>query len=398
LADIYLFGSELVVWTAHEFKTALEAFLDFQQLIDANPTLSRRVQHITKSNGDEGIEFVGGQRLVFRARTNKAGRGLTGDRVILDEAQHITPHMMGSLMPTMSARSMTGNPQMLYGGSAGFPESGTWRSLRDTGRAGGAPSTTWIEWCAPLTPCEDERCSHLYGTDGCALDRVDLWGMANPAMGRRISVEWIQGERTTMTPEEFARERMGWWEEPKGATAGLPLPLWKGSTTPEPGTTLAWAVDTTPDFSYASIARASTSPQGVTVDLVEHRRGTKWVAAALAKLRDDEPVALDLGSPASALAESLDAAGIEHVNPSAREVAQACSSLLSGLVSHTVWHVPAPKLDKAVEGAARRPLGEAWAWSRKTSAVDISPLVAATLALWASSTAVALPDVAGYIW
>jgi hypothetical protein len=28
-------------------------------------------------------------------------------------------------------------------------------------------------------------------------------------------------------------------------------------------------------------------------------------------------------------------------------------------------------------------LSDAWAWSRKSSAVDISPLVSATLALWA---------------
>jgi hypothetical protein len=35
-----------------------------------------------------------------------------------------------------------------------------------------------------------------------------------------------------------------------------------------------------------------------------------------------------------------------------------------------------------VKGAAKRPLGDAWAWSRKSSGVDISPLVAITLAVW----------------
>jgi hypothetical protein len=36
-----------------------------------------------------------------------------------------------------------------------------------------------------------------------------------------------------------------------------------------------------------------------------------------------------------------------------------------------------------VTGAKKRPLGDAWAWSRKSSAVDISPLVACTLARFA---------------
>jgi hypothetical protein len=48
----------------------------------------------------------------------------------------------------------------------------------------------------------------------------------------------------------------------------------------------------------------------------------------------------------------------------------------------TLRHLGTPELVNALRGAAKRPLGEAWAWSRKSSAVDISPLVTVTLALW----------------
>jgi hypothetical protein len=34
----------------------------------------------------------------------------------------------------------------------------------------------------------------------------------------------------------------------------------------------------------------------------------------------------------------------------------------------------------AVKGAKTRPVGDAWAWSRKMSKADVSPLVAATVA------------------
>jgi hypothetical protein len=46
-------------------------------------------------------------------------------------------------------------------------------------------------------------------------------------------------------------------------------------------------------------------------------------------------------------------------------------------------HLNTAELNAAIHGAATRPLGDAWAWSRKSSGTDISPLVACTLALWA---------------
>jgi hypothetical protein len=39
-------------------------------------------------------------------------------------------------------------------------------------------------------------------------------------------------------------------------------------------------------------------------------------------------------------------------------------------------------LNAALAGARRRDLGDSWAWARKGLSVDISPLVAVTLAGW----------------
>lgn len=400
LADLYLFESELIVWTAHEFSTAMEAFRNVKQRIEAFPHLSGRVKRVNEANGEEGIELHGGQRLRFKARTKTGGRGLTGDRVILDEAFKLSPSEMGSLMPTMSARSITGNPQILYGSSAGKADSDVLRGVRNRGRAGNDPSLAYIEWCAPITPCADERCPHWPQTPGCVLDDVEMWRRANPALGRRISIEWIAGERRSMTPEEFARERLGWWEEPANAVAGLPLNLWAASATDDvPGTPLALAADVTPDLAYASLARASATANGVVLELIDHRRGTSWVAEAVATIRGAStiPVVIDLGSPASVLADDFAALEVPTVNPSGRDVAQACSSLLDGLIRSTVWHRPDSDLDAAVKGASRRPMGDAWAWSRKNSLVDISPLVAVTLGLWGAGLPAEI-DVAANVW
>jgi hypothetical protein len=43
-------------------------------------------------------------------------------------------------------------------------------------------------------------------------------------------------------------------------------------------------------------------------------------------------------------------------------------------------------LDAAIAGAAKRPLGDSWAWARRGLSVDISPLVAVSLARWGHAT------------
>ena len=52
----------------------------------------------------------------------------------------------------------------------------------------------------------------------------------------------------------------------------------------------------------------------------------------------------------------------------------------------------------ALKGAVQRPLGDAWAWSRKSSSIDICPLVAATLALWGASSLGWDPNSDPVIW
>jgi hypothetical protein len=52
----------------------------------------------------------------------------------------------------------------------------------------------------------------------------------------------------------------------------------------------------------------------------------------------------------------------------------------------TVRHLGTPEIVAALRGVVKRPLSDAWAWSRKNSTVDISPLVVVTLALWGAET------------
>jgi len=77
----------------------------------------------------------------------------------------------------------------------------------------------------------------------------------------------------------------------------------------------------------------------------------------------------------------LKALGVEAKPVTAREHASACGALYDLAIQGDVRHRGEPELVAALDGASKRPLGDAWAWSRTSSSVDISPLVAITLAL-----------------
>jgi hypothetical protein len=65
-----------------------------------------------------------------------------------------------------------------------------------------------------------------------------------------------------------------------------------------------------------------------------------------------------------------------------REYTTACAQLLDGIGDRTVRHRGDPALDAAVGAAAKRSVGEGWAWSRRLPTTDVSPLIAASLALY----------------
>jgi hypothetical protein len=387
LSDLFLFDARLIVWTAHLFSTTQEAFRDLDAIIAGTPAFSRRVKKVHRANGDEAFELYDGRRIVFRARSKTGGRGLTGDRVLLDEAPFLTATEMGSLLPTLSARP---NPQVVYAGSAGLIGSDVLRNVRDRGRKGGDPSLAYIEWCAPNEEqaCDQHKCDHRVGADGCALDNIEMIRLANPALERRISIDYVRAERRALTPEEYARERLGWWDEPAFGTNGIPDDDWKGcadrdSSLVEP---VCLALDVAPGHTSASIVAC-----GHAIHVVEHRRGTSWVVERLVELVAQHTVTaigLDPAGPAGALIPDLEKAGyttdgiLELLD--GRQSVQACEGFLAGVMDHSLVHRDQLALNSAVNGAGRRQVGDSWKWSRRDSTVDISPLVAATVAryLW----------------
>lgn len=401
LYELYVVGSRLIVWTAHEFDTAMEAFRDLLEIIDATDWLRRRVKLThsgevgTQGNTKVGIEFLNGQRIRFKARTKSGGRGLTGDVVFLDEAFALQPGHVGSLLPTMAAKSEQGNPRVYYGSSAGQLQSSVLRGLRERGREGGDPDLTYVEWCAP-EGCATEDCTHVRGTPGCALDDIEKIRLANPALERRISINFVRTMRRSLPVDEFSREFLGWWEDPAEGEAGIDLELWKSLGNPDApwsdeGCTLA--VDVSRGHRSAAIVAC-----GGPLHVPHHDPGTAWVIPALRVLDEKhhpKGIAIDPTGPVGAMIPDFEKAGFtirSKSNPSGkivliegRDATQACEAFLAGVVTGTLIHRNEEALNRAVADAGRRVSGDSWKWSRVNSDGDISPLVAATNArfLWA---------------
>lgn len=212
LGWLFITDQRLIVWSAHEFATAKEAHRDLVELIEGCDPLRKRVKAIHRANGEEGIELLTGQRINFKARTNTGGRGLSGDKVVLDEGFALQDSHLGTLVPLLSVRP---DPQILTGSSAGLGTSHVLRNIRDRGRAGTDPSLSYFEWSDDLPgDCQQaDLCSHNVYEVGCRLDDQRRWARANSQLGRRLTMEYVLHERRMLPPAEFARERLGWWDE-----------------------------------------------------------------------------------------------------------------------------------------------------------------------------------------
>lgn len=393
LGWLFVDPQDLVIWSAHEFGTAQEAFRDMQALIAAAPELSSRVARIRTSPVEE-IETRDGARLRFKARTSGGGRGLTGSKVILDEAYALEPGMLGALLPTLIS---VGDPQVVYASSAGQARSVALRAVRDRGRRG-ARRLAYAEWCAPRVACDLVTCRHDPGTPGCALDRVDLWREACVVTARRDpeNMEVIAGLRAALPPAQFMRECLGWWDEPTG-DAPIPEAVWSGMADPGSGIVSEPTVvlEVTPERDWACVVAAGGSADGrVHVEITsnsvtgdwDHRPGVDWVVPRLAGM--GRRVWVAAGSAAESVVPDLERAGVLVDRVPAASVPAACGRFYDLAVSGGLAHPEQSDLAAAVVSARQKWLGDkAFTWVRPDGAGDLTPLYAATLAVWVAEGA-----------
>lgn len=362
LFHMFVLGTPLIVHSAHKFDTSQEHFLRLRTLIEANDDLARHVKAMPTSQGHEAIVLRNGNRLKFKARTvGGAGRGFSADLLILDEAMLLPEQALDAMLPTLAARK---NPQVWFTSSAGTPDSDAlWRIVK-RGRER-SPRLAYFEW-----GCES-------GVD--VLDRQN-WADANPGLGYRLGVDYLNDELNDLSPVGFAREHLGIWDD---VASGLfPPGTWEALADPqaERGASPVFAVSTAPDRSWSAVAVAWRRPDGVPqVMLADYRDGTAWVRPRVDELRARWGSRVLVDTPSRGLVP-------DAIEPSQAEQARADNALSDAVLAGALRHSNEKALNVSVAGARWVPLGDTRVLDRKGS-LDISPLRAAALAVHGLSSA-----------
>jgi phage terminase large subunit-like protein len=375
----------LILHSAHEFKTAAEGFRRLRTLIQGAPKLADRVDKVTTAAGNEAIELVSGQRLRYVARSKGSGRGFTGGKVILDEAYALEDEEMAALLPTMATQA---DAQVVYTSSAGMSSSSQLRSVRDRGRKGGDPSLCYLEWGGRPIDCATRQCVHDLGDESCSLNERERWRESNPGIDIRIKASFIAKERRALTPEAFARERCGVWDESLGESP-IPMAGWTACADLESKRTgqVVFGVDVSPSLRSAAVAVAGWRSDGLAHgELIRHAPGVDWLAAELERLVKAHRPAAVVGHGTAQLKALIPSLGAVDLLTDG-DMAAACSQLQSEVAEGGFRHLGDPILADALGNAASKPVGDGgWVWRRKGSEGDITPLVALNAARWGLQT------------
>jgi hypothetical protein len=381
LAGLVLFGEKLIIHTAHEVPTAKESFLRLWAVFEAWDDLRRLVIRPRFANGDEGIDFKSGARIKYKARTSGAGRGFAmADLLVYDEAQHLKPEHVAASGP---ARLANPKSQAWYAGSGGLESSAlAWRQRRRALQGDPADARfAYIEHTAERVDLVDGRPASIRPD---VLDR-DAWALANPAYGSRITDESLMSLYGELGPEFFARECLCVWDVEVGTDERLiSAAAWDLVNSPKvsPSGRVVFGVDVHDERSSASIVAVSERRE---VEVVEHRDGVDWVVERVGELCEkwDTMCAYDVTGPVATLAHELGSLGRRLVSINGADMTKACGQFFDDVVESRLRVKRDKGFDTAVAGARRRFVGDAWKWVRRDSSVDITPLVAATVALWA---------------
>lgn len=365
-----------VLFTAQSGTKASARFLEMARTLErVNPNEHMRGFRIMRGAGNQNLTFANGSIFQVLPPKPDAFRGDSGDLIILDEAQEhaadTSAELVGAILPTMDTRP---GAVLVVAGTAGERRSGIFWDTLEEGRRKIA-GTGIIEFAAPENTSPEE-----------AADPA-TWQASHPGIGTLTDLDTIKQRYEKLPFPQFAREYLGLWPEDYSQSAIDPQ-LWRDAVSdmvakPEQ---FALAYDVAPDGSTACIAAAWRVGEVAYVEIIEHKLGTTWLTPRLCELAKRYRAIIGHDTIGAALAEA-ELLGRKRPKPrtapaNMRDVTNGCFTFMRELSNGTLKHFDQVPLNDAAGRAAKRPLSEnSWAWGRRLSGGDITPLVAATLAL-----------------
>lgn len=388
---IFCFG-ETILFTCHEVRTSRQVFDSLADILNANgvyPDLASQVQYIKRSNGYEEIkisdwlddngEWHKGGKLLFSSRSKGASRGFTADVVVADEAMYMTDEQVAALVPTMAAAD-GGDMQFIMLGTPPSPQdNGT--VFRNTRAAAlnGEKGISWCEWGA-------DEIGDVH--DWSRIERF------NPSLGVRLMRKAVESELSVMSPDTFARERLGWWSSTaKQVEHCIDAADWSACAVEKPdnGGTVVYAVKFSPDGAIGTLAACHKYDEGAPfVYVVESRSmggGLRWFVDELVRRKGKAAqIVIDGQGNAQTLNDRLIEAGVPSrtiIRPRTNDVAAACAALANAVKERQVTHYSQPALDASATLTKKRAIGTNGGWGfASTDDADASLIESCALAYW----------------
>lgn len=422
---MYVYGVALVLGTAQDLDTAEEVWqgaVDLVQELDdedepIRPELIELLDRVVMVNGKKAMVLKSGERYKVKAANRRAGRGLSGDLILLDELrEHQSWDAWGAITKTTMARA---HALILALSNAGDATSIVLRYLRKMAHAalGDPDGLNADDEADGLLPADEDDADELaFDEDdedtlgifewsappGCDLWDRGGWAQANPSLGHnpQFTERTIASACKTDPEWVFRTEVLCQWSE--GSLEGpFPPGAWEKSCDAESqiadDSKIALCVEVSWDRSTTHIGLAGWREDGLLhVEVIASRTGTDWAIPWLKSEDRDElilaaPVVVQAsGAPASSLIDTMIKAGIDVVEWKGSDLAKGTGSFYDrvraavgeGPAESGLRHRPQPVLDVPAATAATKPLGDGWVWDRKNSPADAAPLVSVTGAAW----------------
>lgn len=389
-----------VVTTAQDGTRARNRFREVQRALEATDFEGRRSARNRRgklrwANGDESIEFDNGSRIWVVPPDPSALRGEAADLMLFDEAGELaaekTADLVAGALPLMDTRP---RGQVIVTGTPALERAGLLWDTLERGRAA-RPSVGILEYSV-----SDDDQTFLVDDEGNPRLNRDLLRRTHPGIGTLTTLEIIAERAESMPRDQFEREYLCRFPF-DSSTAALSAKAWAECALPfeelpaRPDR-VGLAYDVAPDSSFASLVAAWRDEDGrACFELLAYDPGTLWLppAGQKAARKHRARLAYDLIGANQEPADRLHRmrVGLEPLN--LKGMQGAAARLASEITRGNVRHWSQPDLTRAVEGAAWRNVGEGGRlFGRKASAHDVSPLVAASEALWVYDQA---PDRAG---
>lgn len=369
----------LVAWTAHHTKVAAESFATLRALA-LSEKMAPHILNVAGARGAEEITFRNGSRIVMAARERSGLRGFAKVRIIvLDEGQILTESAMSDMVPTMN---QAWNPQIIMLGTPPRP--------KDPGEVFANRRTEALE----AAESDEDADSLLYvetsADDDADTDDREQWRKANLSFPSFTPVRAMLRMRRELSEDNFRREALGIWDD-KSVAEAIPAADWNDIADPAAviAGPISLGIDVSPDRKSAAVALAGEASDGRwLVAMREHKQGSvEWVAPFVESFKARNKVravVVDRMSAAASLVDELESRRVRVTMAQAQDMAAACGLLHDGVYAGWLTHPGQPQLAYALSMARKRPLlsGGAWGWNKKSADSDITPVVAATLALW----------------